>query len=161
VDDAMQRDAILERARALATGTLGDALDAFGIPGVMSGIARRTGLGRIAGFAQTMLQQVATRNPAWTRDELILALELYLRHRERLPDSDDAEIVELSRTLNSLFGDQAEDANLFRNPNGVYMKLANFRAVDPVHTSQGKRGLSRGGHGVGEIWGNSRRALMS
>jgi 4-hydroxy-4-methyl-2-oxoglutarate aldolase len=59
MDDAMQRDAIVERARALATGTLGDALDAFGIPGVMSGIARRTGLGRIAGFAQTMLQQVA------------------------------------------------------------------------------------------------------
>ena len=92
------------------------------------------------------------RNPTWTRDELILALELYLRHRERLPDSDDAEIIELSQTLNSLFGDQAKDANLFRNPNGVYMKLANFRAVDPVHTSQGKRGLSRGGHGVGEIW---------
>jgi 5-methylcytosine-specific restriction protein A len=92
------------------------------------------------------------RNPTWTRDELILALELYLRHRERLPDSDDAEIIELSQTLNSLFGGQAKDANLFRNPNGVYMKLANFRAVDPVHSSQGKRGLSRGGHGVGEIW---------
>jgi 5-methylcytosine-specific restriction enzyme A len=89
------------------------------------------------------------RNPTWTRDELILTLELYLRHRERLPD---AEIVELSRALNSLFGDQAKDANLFRNPNGVYMKLANFRAVDPLHTSRGKRGLSRGGHGVAEIW---------
>jgi hypothetical protein len=32
------------------------------------------------------------------------------------------------------------------------MKLANFRAVDPLHTSQGKRGLSRGGHGVEEVW---------
>jgi 5-methylcytosine-specific restriction enzyme A len=83
---------------------------------------------------------------------LILALELYLRNRDRLPDSDDAEIVELSQTLNSLFGDQAKDATLFRNPNGVYMKLANFRAVDPLHTSRGKRGLSRGGHGVAEIW---------
>lgn len=92
------------------------------------------------------------RNPTWSRDELILALELYLRHRERLPDNNDAEIVELSRTLNSLFGDQAEDAALFRNPNGVYMKLANFRAIDPVHTSRGKRGLSRGGHGVEEVW---------
>jgi hypothetical protein len=39
------------------------------------------------------------RNPTWSRDELILALDLYLRHRERLPDSDDAEIVELSRRL--------------------------------------------------------------
>src|ERR1700722_11311228 len=79
------------------------------------------------------------RNPTWLRDELILALDLYLRHRERLPDSDDAEIVELSRTLNSLFGERANDAALFRNRNGVYMKLANFRAVDPLHTSQGNR----------------------
>ena len=92
------------------------------------------------------------RNPTWTRDELILALDLYLRHRERLPDSDDAEIVELSQTLNSLFGEQAKDAALFRNRNGVYMKLANFRAVDPLHTSQGKRGLSRGGNEVAELW---------
>jgi len=42
------------------------------------------------------------RNPAWTRDELILALELYMRHRDRLPDSDHLEIAELSQTLNSL-----------------------------------------------------------
>jgi 5-methylcytosine-specific restriction protein A len=32
------------------------------------------------------------------------------------------------------------------------MKLANFRAVDPLHTSRGKRGLSRGGNGVAELW---------
>jgi 5-methylcytosine-specific restriction protein A len=32
------------------------------------------------------------------------------------------------------------------------MKLANFRAVDPLHTSQGKRGLSRGGYGTEEVW---------
>ena len=92
------------------------------------------------------------RNPTWSRDELILALDLYLRNRERLPESDDAEIVELSQTLNSLFGEQAKDATLFRNRNGVYMKLANFRAVDPLHTSQGKRGLSRGGNGVAKLW---------
>jgi 5-methylcytosine-specific restriction enzyme A len=92
------------------------------------------------------------RNPTWTRDELILALDLYMRHRERLPDSDDPEILELSKTLNSLFGQTASDSALFRNLNGVYMKLANFRAVDPLHTSQGKRGLSRGGHGVEQVW---------
>lgn len=51
--------AILDRARALATATLGDSLDANGIRGVMSGIVRRSGTTRIAGFAQTMLQQVA------------------------------------------------------------------------------------------------------
>jgi 5-methylcytosine-specific restriction protein A len=93
-----------------------------------------------------------TRNPTWSRDELILALDLYMRHRERLPDNDNHEIIQLSQTLNSLFGDKAKDTTLFRNPNGVYMKLANFRAIDHLHTSQGKRGLSRGGHGTEEIW---------
>jgi 5-methylcytosine-specific restriction enzyme A len=73
---------------------------------------------------------VMVRNPAWTRDELILALELYMRHRDRLPDSDHPEILELSETLNSFFGNSARDAAVFRNANGVYMKLANFRAVD-------------------------------
>jgi 5-methylcytosine-specific restriction protein A len=69
-----------------------------------------------------------------------------------LPDSDDPEVVELSIALNALYGERARDASLFRNPNGVYMKLANFRAVDPLHTSQGKRGLSRGGYGTEEVW---------
>src|SRR5665213_2513940 len=59
MEDRKPDDSILERARRLATSTLGDVLDAFHIPGVMSGIARRTGNGRVAGFAQTMLQQVA------------------------------------------------------------------------------------------------------
>ena len=101
------------------------------------------------------------RNPTWSRDELILALDLYMRHRERLPDSDNSEVIELSRVLNALYGERARDASALRNPNGVYMKLANFRAVDPMHTSQGKRGLSRGGAGVAELWGNSRTMGMS
>ena len=92
------------------------------------------------------------RNPPWTRDELILALELYMRHRDLLPDSDHPEILELSQTLNSLFGTVARDAAIFRNANGVYMKLANFRAVNPRHTSLGKRGLSRGGHATEQVW---------
>jgi hypothetical protein len=54
--------------------------------------------------------------------------------------------------LNSLFGEQAKDAVLFRNRNGIYMKLANFRAVDPLHTWQGTRGLSRSGNGFAKLF---------
>jgi 5-methylcytosine-specific restriction enzyme A len=54
-------------------------------------------------------------NPASTRDELILALELYMRHRDHLPDSDHFEIAELSQTLNSLFDNIARDVAIFRN----------------------------------------------
>jgi predicted HNH restriction endonuclease len=99
-----------------------------------------------------MLKTPMARNPPWTRNELILALELYMRHRDQLPDSDNPEIIELSQQLNSSFGDKAKDTTVFRNPNGVYMKLANFRAVDPRHTAQGKRGLTRGGRGTEKIW---------
>jgi regulator of RNase E activity RraA len=50
---------LLERAKRIATATLGDALDFHGIDGVMSGIERRSGSGRTAGFAQTMHEHVA------------------------------------------------------------------------------------------------------
>lgn len=49
---------LIERARRLSTATLGDALDMHGVHGVMSGIPRRSGEGRVAGFAQTMLEHV-------------------------------------------------------------------------------------------------------
>ena len=49
---------ILERARKLATATVGDVLDQHGFPGVLSGIPRRAGEGCVAGFAQTMHAQV-------------------------------------------------------------------------------------------------------
>jgi hypothetical protein len=101
------------------------------------------------------------RNPTWSRDELILALDLYLRHRKRLPDSEDAEIVELSRTLNSLFGERANDAALFRNRNGVYMKLANFRAVDPC-TLPRENAAFQGAEPESRSFGkNSRTMVMS
>lgn len=40
------------------------------------------------------------RNPTWTTDELILALDLYLR--AGLLDDSDPQVVELSRVLNGL-----------------------------------------------------------
>ncbi|MGC4025211.1 MAG: RraA family protein [Mesorhizobium sp.] len=49
---------ILARARKLATATIGDVLDLNGFHGIISGIPRRSGEGRIAGFAQTMHGQV-------------------------------------------------------------------------------------------------------
>src|SRR5580700_2153669 len=80
-------------------------------------------------------------NPDWTRDELILALNLYLKYRHKPPGKESPEILELSRVLNQL-GEKLfppEDrADTFRNMNGVYMKLMNFRRLDPQYTSGGK-----------------------
>ena len=40
----------------------------------------------------------------------------------------------------------------FRNPNGVYMKLMNFRRFDPVYQAQGKTGLTRGNKLEETVW---------
>lgn len=75
------------------------------------------------------------RSPAWHRDEVILALDLFLRSGclggGTLPLKDDAAVIEVSRRMNALpIWGQAERADTFRNPAGVALKLANFRAIE-------------------------------
>lgn len=93
------------------------------------------------------------KNPTWTRDELIVALDLYLRHRDATPAKTSNEILELSANLNRLgstiFGSRT---STFRNPNGVYLKLMNFRSLDPLYTADGRVGMQRRGKGDEEIW---------
>jgi 5-methylcytosine-specific restriction enzyme A len=91
------------------------------------------------------------RNPAWARDELILALGLYVRFEGNPPGKASSEISELSVLLNRLSG-AVESAADYRNNNGVYMKLMNFRRFDPVYQAQGKSGLSRGNKLEEVIW---------
>jgi hypothetical protein len=50
----------------------------------------------------------------------------------------------LSRLLNQLTVTIGTGSPDFRNPNGVYMKLMNFRRFDPIYQAQGKSGLTRG-----------------
>ena len=93
------------------------------------------------------------RNPSWTRDELILALDLYMRHRPSLPAKTGREISDLSILLNRLRGSATvADSGRFRNLNGVYLKLTNFRSLDPDYKSQGKVGMQHGGRGDEEVW---------
>jgi 5-methylcytosine-specific restriction protein A len=89
-----------------------------------------------------------TRNPTWKRDELLLALELYL-DRGQL-DTGDEDVVALSLLLNKLpLHTDRPDAEKFRNPNGVVLKLANFRHLDP---SDPAKGMSSGGSGDSQVW---------
>lgn len=90
----------------------------------------------------------------WTRDELILALELYLtEYRNKAADDKHKKVVALSELLNQLahvLGIQAADT--YRNPNGVAMKLMNFRSIDPAFQKAGKAGLKQGSKLDAEIW---------
>jgi 5-methylcytosine-specific restriction protein A len=90
------------------------------------------------------------RNPTWSRDELILALDLYFKHRPTIPSKSHPDVVRLSSLLNALpIHSSRPDAARFRNPNGVYMKLQNFARFDAERES---KGLARGGQGERPIW---------
>jgi len=80
-------------------------------------------------FDEALLAEVtpapvtAQRSPRWVRDEMIVALDFYLRHRPNIPDKASGEIEELSATLNQLpIHDAALRGEKFRNANGVYLR---------------------------------------
>jgi len=69
-------------------------------------------------------------NPDWTRDETILALELYLACADRIPSGSDPRVVKLSERLRALAIHPRENrVESFRNPDGVSFKLQNLRQV--------------------------------
>ena len=75
----------------------------------------------------------------WTREELILAFNLYLKlpfgkMHKRTPD-----IIELSILLG-------------RTPSSIGMRLGNFASVDPYHQERGVGGLKGGMNQVKPIW---------
>lgn len=95
----------------------------------------------------------STRNKAWNRDELILALDLYLKTRPKLPSGTDQNVIALSNLLNSLPSAlAAADPSKFRNTNGVKMKCGNFMRLDPYFKERGRSGLSRGNHLEEVVW---------
>jgi 5-methylcytosine-specific restriction protein A len=88
------------------------------------------------------------RNPTWTRDELILALELYKRLGSIGPEHPEA--ISLSTYLRGLpLATAAGDAATYRNADSVAMKLGNYAAIDPGHPGIG---LQRGGRGDADVW---------
>lgn len=93
-----------------------------------------------------------TRNvdPTWTRDEVILALDLYYKHNPQTVRQEHPEVIKLSNILNAFpIHPQNMRTSSFRNPNAVYMKLCNFLNYDPEYTG---KGLDRGSKLDKQIW---------
>ena len=90
------------------------------------------------------------KNADWVRDEIILAMDLYVRAgRKQLSPGHD-EVVRLSRLLNSHPIHPTSIRNEdFRNPNGISMILGNVLGVDPRHDQPG---LSRNNQLQASIW---------
>jgi hypothetical protein len=104
----------------------------------------------------------APRNAPWSRDELILALDLYLSNPASPPGKKSSAVTGLSALLNQLGTLTGATMEItYRNPNGVYMKMMNFRAIDPAFTAgQGRHDATReaGVGGLGRIHRQARGA---
>lgn len=84
-------------------------------------------------------------NPHWTRDETILALELYFDCAGKVPSGSDQRVIALSELIRQLpYHAEASRRDSFRNGDGVVFKLQNLRQVAT-------------GHGLGNISKMDRR----
>lgn len=94
-------------------------------------------------------ENLRKRNPTWSRDELILALDLYFDCYPSIPSSSNSKIIELSTILNKINTQIKEDDINIRTPDSVIMKLSNFLRLDPRYTG---KGLSKGSKLENVVW---------
>jgi len=88
------------------------------------------------------------RNQKWSREEIILALDVYMRFG--LIGEQHPELQKLSNTLRDRKElSTVEVPSKYRNINGVKMKLANLASLDPGYEGVG---LKSGGKLEEEIW---------
>ncbi len=81
---------------------------------------------------------MATRN-LWTKEELILAFNLYLKIPFGKMHSTNKEVIHLANLIG-------------RTPNSIALRLVNFASVDPVLKARGIKGMDGGTKIVQPIW---------
>jgi putative restriction endonuclease len=75
----------------------------------------------------------------WTREELILAINLYSRIPNGVMHSRNSEVIALSKIID-------------RSTGAISRKLGNLKRLDPVQQARGQFGLKKGGNLEVEIW---------
>lgn len=75
----------------------------------------------------------------WTREEVLLALRLYLETPFGQQHSTHPPIVDLAKKIN-------------RTPGAVAMRLSNFTSLDPQEAERGVRGLTGASQLVKSVW---------
>ncbi len=75
----------------------------------------------------------------WSREELLLALNLYLKLPFGKMHSRTLEVIYLANLMN-------------RTPSSIAMRLVNFASVDPFHQNRGIKGIGGGKRQVEPIW---------
>lgn len=92
----------------------------------------------VSGFPETHAKFMS-KNPNWTREEHILAFELY----NEIPFGQIDQDTPAIQTLAKLIG---------RSAGAVSYKLANMARLDPVLQARGIKGMPHGAKGEAEIW---------
>lgn len=85
----------------------------------------------------------------WTRDELILALDLYFRVRPKTPSTTMAKVQAVSALTRKIPRHCETKGFVQRTNDSVVMKLMNFRSLDPSYTGTG---LSSVSNADTEVW---------
>ena len=80
-----------------------------------------------------------TRNPTWTREDLIIAFNLYCKIPFGRIDHRNPQIIDLAKIIH-------------RTPSSVAWKLSNFARLDPSLQARGIKGASHGSKGEVEVW---------
>lgn len=86
----------------------------------------------------------------WTRDEMILVLNLYLKLPFGKMDRRNPEVIHLADVIG-------------RTPNAVALRLTNYASYDPILQQRGISGMAHGGKKCGELWNefiNNREQLI-
>ena len=75
----------------------------------------------------------------WTRDEMILVLNLYLKLSFSKMDRRNSDVIRLAKIIG-------------RTPNAVALRLVNYASYDPQLQRRGISGMAHGGKKCGEYW---------
>jgi len=86
------------------------------------------------------------KNVPLSQDEWLLCLEVYLRHRGRMPKENARAIRELSESMRRIRAALAGPTGSFRQPTGVLRRVLEFKHLDEKHVCAPKPKLAR------EVW---------
>ena len=82
---------------------------------------------------------MSSKQRLWTREELILAFNLYLKIEFGKTHKSNPDVIALANIIG-------------RTPSAVGMRLGNFASLDPYHQDRGVSGLKNSGVQVKQIW---------
>jgi 5-methylcytosine-specific restriction enzyme A len=78
------------------------------------------------------------KNPDWTREELILALDLYFDLDQGQMHKSNPDVIRISNELRDLnIHQDIPDNYKFRNPSSVSRRLGNFKTLDSGYQGEG------------------------